>query len=137
MTTLGRKVLSYREKHNLTQTEFAEKIGVKQWHISSIETGEVTGKKGAMSVFKVKSFFKLLETNRVVPSKKQVIMRVAKVKKTRKTRKQSYKTQTTPVYITQDPLSLKIVSELKASQNFMWRVVLAGFAGLALLIALK
>lgn len=126
MPTLGKKLLNYRQKYGLTQVEMAKKIGVNQWHISSIETGTVTGRHGAASVSKVKTFFKALKTNQV-----------DKTKRTRGTRKYSYKPQAAPLYVTQDPLSLKIVSELEDNHKLLWRVVLAGFAALALLIVLK
>ena len=36
---LGDNVQRLRKKHNLTQTELAEKIGISQKHLSDIETG--------------------------------------------------------------------------------------------------
>lgn len=33
-------IIDYRIKHNLTQSQFAKKVGVSQQHISNIERGE-------------------------------------------------------------------------------------------------
>jgi DNA-binding XRE family transcriptional regulator len=35
-----RKLIDYRIKHRLSQTDLAEKVGVSQQHISKIENGE-------------------------------------------------------------------------------------------------
>jgi DNA-binding XRE family transcriptional regulator len=35
-----RKLIDYRIKHSLSQTDLAEKVGVSQQHISKIENGE-------------------------------------------------------------------------------------------------
>ncbi|MDD5477172.1 MAG: helix-turn-helix domain-containing protein [Candidatus Omnitrophica bacterium] len=37
---IAKLIIKYRIKHNLTQGEFAEKVGVTQQHVSKIESGE-------------------------------------------------------------------------------------------------
>ena len=37
---IAKLIIRYRIKHNLTQGEFAEKVGVTQQHVSKIESGE-------------------------------------------------------------------------------------------------
>jgi len=143
MTTLGKKILNYRQNHYLTQKEFGEKIGVGQSDISGIERGQVNGAKNAVTFARVKAFFDLLETDRIEPSKTQLVSYIQQTPR-RKLQKRFHgqnriviKRIANKTKLVVDPLSLKIVSELQNGYKFMWRVVLAGFAALALLIVLK
>ena len=44
--TLGERVLIYRRRHNLTQKELAEAVGIAQNTIARLEQGNITDLRG-------------------------------------------------------------------------------------------
>lgn len=141
MNILSQKVLRYRQAHNLSQAEFADKVGISGNQISRMENGLLTKRAGSLK--RVKAFFDLLETNRVEPTINRINYAVLAVprkthKKYRRVKKQVFLARTDVTKpLTQDPLSLKIVSELKSDYRLLVRLTLVGFGILGVLILLK
>lgn len=51
--TLGERIIEYRAKNNLTQKEFAEKVGVTNITISRIEAGRECSKINKVKIEKL------------------------------------------------------------------------------------
>lgn len=135
MNALARKCLTYRQQHNLTQAQLAEKLDLTGGTISHIELG--LSAPSAKSVKRLKAYFRTLETDRVPVVSKHV--KVSKPVRA-KTHRVVYgkKSPITPEFLVKMIYDTKHSQEkLKDSHNFTLRVMLVGFALLAALIYFK
>jgi len=73
---IAKKIIEYRIKHNLTQKQLAERIGITQQHLSKIENGQF---QNIITLEKILTFLGYRVKLEVIPLPEKVAKRIKPV----------------------------------------------------------